>query len=215
MGWLEGLLLCWHRLQTRRKMERVFSRREDPYGYRELPYERARLAAMGSAIEGRRYRRALEVGCAEGAFTGRLARAAERVTALDVSRVALKRARRLVASARVEFVAADVRDWSPPPGSRYDLIVLGDVLYYLDKPLVRGRFEKTLSRLAGWLAPGGRMLLAHGFAGKEERRHREGFRASLEEQGLRLVSESVAEGPSPGPVACLVSLLESPGGGHV
>ena len=66
---LESLRLWWHRRKVRRKMDRVFSRREDPFGYRSLPYETARLAAMEKALGGRRARRALEAGCAEGDFT--------------------------------------------------------------------------------------------------------------------------------------------------
>ena len=43
---IRRLLLLWHRAKTRGKMDRVFSRGEDPYGYARSPYETARLAAM-------------------------------------------------------------------------------------------------------------------------------------------------------------------------
>jgi len=163
-------------------MDRVFSRGRDPYRYAESEYERARLAAMEEALRGARpakdggtpYRRALEIGAAEGAFTRRLAGLAGRVTGLDVSGVALRRAADALSgkgerqpfeddgpladalsgkgerqpfeddgpladavegSEKVRLVQADVRGWEPA-GESYDAIVCGDVLYYMDKPLV-------------------------------------------------------------------------------
>lgn len=206
MSWLSGLRLWWHGLSTRRKMDRVFSRRADPYGYSQSPYELARLGAMEAALAP--CGRALEVGCAEGAFTARLARLAREVTAVDVSPVALARARARPECKAVRFSQADVRRWSPPEGASFDAVILGDVLYYLDKPLVQDEFRETFSRVASWLAPGGLLVLAHGFAGPVERRHREGFRALFEAQGLERVSESViGEGEADGKVCCLLSVL--------
>lgn len=189
-------------------MQRVFSRGEDPYGYLSRPYERSRLVAMEEALGDRRYQRALEVGCAEGAFTERLAPRAGLVTALDISPTALERARgRLKGRSGVEFAEADLRAWSPSTDEGYDLIILGDLLYYLDKPLVRSAFEGTFKRLASWLRPGGRLILAHAFAGSQELLHRQGFRERFERQGLKLVSEKVV-GPAEAVVQCLLSVLE-------
>lgn len=190
-------------------MNRVFSRGEDPYRYRSSPYELARLEAMSGALGARSWREALEVGCAEGAFTERLASRTGRLTAIDISSVALSRARGRLAPGRVEFVETDIRDWSAPEGVRYDLIVLGDVLYYLDKPMVAEAFEETFRRVEGWLAPGGRLVLAHGFAGPIELAHRRGFRERFEVLGLRLSDERiVAGGEASGGVSCLLSVLE-------
>jgi cyclopropane fatty-acyl-phospholipid synthase-like methyltransferase len=210
MAWLDPLLLWWHRRKTRAKMQRVFSRRPDPFSYDSgSAYEAQRLAAMETALGGRRHQHALEIGCAEGAFTERLAKHAERLTSVDISAVALSRARkRLESAGNVDFVESDVRDWSPPPGRRYGLIVLGDVLYYIDKPMVRAIFEGVFPRVASWLEPGANLVLAHGFAGPQELAHRRGFRERFENQGLKLVSESVA-GPDSGTVQCLISVLVS------
>ncbi|MBI5624568.1 MAG: methyltransferase domain-containing protein [Elusimicrobia bacterium] len=201
-GWLA-------RRSVRRKMDRVFSRGRDPFGYEKLPYETGRLKAMEAALGDRRYASGLEIGCAEGVFTEKLAARAERLAALDVSPVALERARaRLAGRPGVAFVEADVRDWPGPGAYACDLIVVGDVLYYLDKPMVRRTFEETFGRIRGWLAPGGLLVLAHGFAGPAERRIREGYRERFERLGLRLVSESAVGDPAvSGGVQCLVSCL--------
>lgn len=213
MSLLDRLAVWWHGMKTRRKMDRVFSRREDPYGYRTGAYERGRLEAMGRCAGGGPLGRVLEVGCAEGAFTRVLAGRADSVTALDISGVALERARRDLESAggKVRFVETDVRSWAPAPGETFDLIVLGDVLYYLDKPLARTEFERTFVRLKSWLSAGGRLLLAHGFAGEKEREHRRGFRERFERLGLRLLDEKAVGDPAQsGGVQCLLSLLDSP-----
>lgn len=208
---LGRLRLLWHRRVVRRKMDRVFGRGRDPYGYQSAPYEIGRLRAMEEALRSRlpaggRFRRALEVGSAEGEFTRRLVPLAESVTAVELSPVALARAREAVDGA-VEWVEADVREWAPPPGVRFDAVVLADVLYYLDKPLVRGEFEAFFPRAAAWLSAGGTLLLAHAVTSSEEAAVRRGYRQRFEAAGLRLVSEGQA-GPEAG-LRCLISLLSS------
>lgn len=203
---LERLGLLWQRWKTRRKMERVFGRKADPFGYESSPYEAARLKAMDEAAGPGPFRAVLEAGCAEGHFTERLAARAARVTAVDLSPKALERARARLSGKAVDFVEADLRDFAP--AGAFDLVVFGDVLYYLDKPGARGAFEEFFPRAAAWLAPGGRLLLAHGFAGPEELAHRRGFRERFEKAGLRLVSETILDGgPSAGGVSCLLSRL--------
>ena len=214
---LGRLRLLWHRWATRRKMDRVFSRGRDPYRYAESEYELARLGGMEEALdaagEGKRYRHALEIGAAEGAFTRRLAGLARRVTALEISGVALARAASAAeGSPGVGFVQADVRSWEPPAGERFDAVVCGDVLYYLDKPLVQDEFARAFGRLAGWLEPGGALLLAHGFVGEAERSVRRSYRERFQAEGLELVSESVVKGRKPGDADCLLSLLRRPHG---
>ncbi len=191
-------------------MDRVFGRGADPYRYAASPYERARLDAMEKALAGRRYPRALEVGAAEGHFTRRLAALSGAVTALELSPVAAARARAAAAGLPVTLVEADVRAWDCA-GAVFDAVVLGEVLYYLDKPLVQPEFEEALARMGGWVAPGGRLLLAHGFADAAERARRVYYRERFEAGGFRLLSEDVvSERDRDITPSCLVSLLERP-----
>ena len=209
MSLKDRLLLLWHRWETRRKMNRVFSRREDPFQYRTTSYERARLGAMADAVSGRSYAWVLEAGCAEGDFTETLAGLADRVIALDISPVALARARARLAGRGVEFVETDIRAWASSAPGFFDLIVLADVLYYLDKPLVRPQFERVFPAVVSWLKSGGTLLLAHGFAGEAQFAHRRGFRERFEKLGLKLrKEETVGQGLSAGPVCCFLSVLQ-------
>lgn len=86
-----------------------------------------------------------------------------------------------------------------------------DVLCYLEKPLSRREFDRQFSRVTGWLAPSGRLLLVDGFLGPQEQVRRLGYRERFERLGLKLVSEQlIAIDPAEEPVQSLVSLLEKP-----
>lgn len=197
--------VSWQAYKTRRKMNRQFGKREDPFSYAATPYETARLAAMDEALGAGPLGRVLEIGCAEGHFTEKLICRSSRVLAVDISAVALARARKRAASA--VFFEADLLTWGPGAEAPFDAVVLGDVLYYLDRPGVGAEFEALFARIASWLRSGGRLLLAHGFSSDKELTHRRSFRERFEGAGLRLVSETIPE-VDRGGVRCLLSTLE-------
>lgn len=186
-------------------MNRQFGKREDPFSYATTPYEVARLAAMDSALGAGPLGPVLEVGCAEGHFTEKLAGRSSRVLALDISAVALGRARKRAAAA--VFLEADLLTWEPGSEAPFEAIVLGDVLYYLDRPGVAAEFGSLFPRIASWLKPGGRLLLAHGFSSDKELAHRRSFRERFESAGLRLLSETIPD-TDRGGVRCLLSTLK-------
>ncbi|MCR4294751.1 MAG: class I SAM-dependent methyltransferase [Elusimicrobia bacterium] len=196
--------VAWQAFKTRRKLNRQFGKREDPFSYATDPYERARLEALDAALGAGRLGRVLELACAEGHFTERLARRASSVTALDISAVAIERARRRASAAA--FVEGDLLVWGPAEAG-FDAIVVAEVLYYLDRPGVKAEFEALFPRIAGWLKPGGRLVMSHAFAGDAELAHRRSFRGRFERAGLRLVAESIPPADRGG-VRCLLSTLE-------
>ena len=204
MSFLSNLRVRWQAYKTRRKMNRQFGRREDPFSYATTPYEASRLEAMDASLGKGNLGTVLEVGCAEGHFTAKLTRRAGRVIAMDISEVALQRARPRASAA---FIEADLMTWDPGMFAPFDVIVIGDVLYYLDRPGVAAEFEELFARIVSWLRPGGRLLLAHGYAGEKEFVHRRFFRERFERAGMALVSESTVAGASRGGVRCLLSVL--------
>ena len=192
MGFLSRIMAKAHDWNTRRKMERLFRREEDPYGYFSHPHELGKQALAETMLAGRRYARALEIGCAEGAFTRRLARLCGEVLAVDISPTALSRAREWLKDVgNVRFLQANARelDFSPD----WDLIVVSEFLYYIEKkPLPAGELDRFLSRLAGLVAPGGRVLVLHSFAGPAECAVRSGYvERLLAAGGLRPEREQV------------------------
>ncbi len=114
-----------------RVFERLYERDCDPWGLDSSPYERDKRDATLAALPPRRFRRAIEIGCATGVLSERLLETCDHLIAVDISATALNRARNRLATRRaVEFVAGEVPyEW--PPGT-YDLVVLSEVLYFLD-----------------------------------------------------------------------------------
>ena len=135
----------------------VYSRAEhDAWGYSENSFEAARFALILDVLSGVSVGRALEVGCAEGHLTGRLAAHADELIACDIVHEALDRAALQCAGvANVRFLRADVREhW---PQGRFDLLVFSDVLNYFSKAEVR----KVLRDSAQRVGTGGYLLFAN------------------------------------------------------
>jgi 2-polyprenyl-3-methyl-5-hydroxy-6-metoxy-1,4-benzoquinol methylase len=101
--------------------------------------------------------RALDAGAGHGAETLWLAARGWQVTAVDFSTTALEHARSRAeglgadVAARVEWIAADLGAWTPPP-ERYDLVAC---LYVH----VAGSVPALVRGLAAGVAPGGTLLL--------------------------------------------------------
>ncbi len=134
----------------------LYARTPDPWGLATRDYERAKYEDTVAALEGRRFRRAVEVGCAIGELTARLALRCDDLLGVDIAEAALAQARtRNAATPHVRFARLALPDEAPP--GRFDLIVLSEVLYYFSRA--------DLARVADWvcaaLEPDGVVLLAH------------------------------------------------------
>ncbi|WP_064742987.1 SAM-dependent methyltransferase [Pseudonocardia spinosispora] len=137
--------------------EYLYARHKDPWDYETDPYERDKYARTLEALGGRRFTRALDVGCSIGVLTALLAHSCDDLVAIDASALAIRRARRRLAP----FSHVDVRRGSLPediPAGPFDLVVCSEVLYYFDEELL----SATLEGLKRELAPGGVLLAVHG-----------------------------------------------------
>jgi SAM-dependent methyltransferase len=136
--------------------EALFASRDDPWGLAS-DFEQTKYARTISLLDAKRYRRALEVGCAEGRFTELLAPLVDSLVAADISQVALDRAsERCSRLGNVSFVRLDVVD-DDLPGT-FDLVVCSELLYYIGGKDV---LVTVARKLAGALEPAGVLLTAH------------------------------------------------------
>jgi SAM-dependent methyltransferase len=135
----------------------MFKDKPDPWGFETSPYEQDKYDHSIAALNGRRYARAFEIGCANGVLTQRLARHCDALLAVDVSETALASARaRCTDQHNVRFARMNCPGEVPMEAS-FDLIMLSEVAYYWDDADL-AHAARTLPAL---LAGGGDLLLVH------------------------------------------------------
>ncbi|NKL62365.1 glycosyltransferase [Rhizobium leguminosarum] len=141
--------------------EHIFER-PDPWNYvsvyEQVKYEQT-LNLIPEGID-----KALELACAEGIFTEKLARRVGRLTATDISQRAIDRAvERCRDHRNVELRVLDfVRQDLPP---EQDLVVCSEVLYYMkDEEMLAAACLK----MAAALKPNGYLITAHAHIREDE-----------------------------------------------
>lgn len=138
--------------------------------------------------EGRRYRRALDLGCGTGLCAPLLQRVADAVDGVDLSAAMLEQARRL--GIYRTLAHADIAAWLQAEQDRADLIAAADVFIYV------GDLQAVFGEVRRVLAPEGRFVFSVELAapGQELQllpslryAHSEGYvRRLAQERGLRV-----------------------------
>jgi SAM-dependent methyltransferase len=134
----------------------------DPWEFDRSVFERKKYNRELELLADRRYERVLEIGCGAGVFTRQLAALAGTVVALDVSPVAIGAARDKTSGARtIDFRVANIMEYDPLGEAPWDLIVLGDTIYYLGWLYSFFDVAWLAHRLCTATRSGGRLLLAN------------------------------------------------------
>ena len=105
-----------------------------------------------------RYRSGFEPACSIGVLTALLAPRCDALLSCDLSAAAVRAAARARRPSRASASSGgwSRQDWPGPPG-RFDLVVLSEVLYYLDDD----DLARTLDLATAALQPGGTLLAVH------------------------------------------------------
>lgn len=137
--------------------ERIFQDTADPWDLESSPYEKRKYDHSVAALQGQIYAQALEIGCAKGVLTQRLASQCGSLLAIDISETALTAARARLAEH--DHIACERMTFpqQTPPATAVDLMVLSEVVYYWDDADI----VRAADWIAGNLAPGGDVLLVH------------------------------------------------------
>jgi 2-polyprenyl-3-methyl-5-hydroxy-6-metoxy-1,4-benzoquinol methylase len=136
--------------------EALYETNPDPWAFETSGYEAAKYEATLAALPEARIGRGLEIGCSIGVLTRKLAARCDALVAVDVAEAALDRARaRCADQGWVSFQRLCVPgEW---PAGRFDMILLSEVLYYLDDVDLAALSRRVVESLA----PGGAVLLVH------------------------------------------------------
>lgn len=157
--------------------EQLYASDEDPWRFASSDYEREKYADTLKTLPHELYPRALEIGCSIGVLTRALAPRCGGLLAIDAASKPLAEARRRCGDlANVEFAQMFVpRDW---PEGEFDLIMLSEVVYYLDVDDV----AKLAARIASTLAPDGAVVMVH-WSGETD------YPLTADQAAERLISE--------------------------
>lgn len=171
----------WQPGWGRQQHDTFFGRAADVYGFDTQPFEQMKYEELLAAIPGGRYERALEVGCAEGAFTERLVGRCDRIVATDISEVAIRRTRRRFADRPSVDCPRRTLPLDCSEGT-FDLIVCSDVLYFWERWIA----DLGLRLLVRRLRPGGALVLLH---------HLGSFRQTLHADDVHDAALRIGVGP--------------------
>lgn len=136
--------------------EALYRDQGDPWQFETSAYEHAKYDHTLASLPQAHFRSVLEVGCANGVLTQRLASHCERLLGVDVSATALAAARERCADLPQVQLEQRRLPGDAPSGS-FDLVLLSEVIYYWD--------SRDLKAMADYLRAavpsGGHLLLVH------------------------------------------------------
>lgn len=105
----------------------------------------------------------LELACGTGLWTRFLAPRAERLVAVDSSAKVIELNRSRYGAPTVDYRQADIFEWTPSAGERFDAIFFGFFISHIPPSLFSGFWDN----LRRWLAPGGSVFFCDDAAGSQ------------------------------------------------
>lgn len=109
------------------KFEGLFRKSPDPWGFTNSLFEKTRFEIITGFVKSLQPENILELGCAEGLLTERLYSVCHDITAVEISKTALQKARLRVP--RAKFILRDIAKLNLK--KKFSLILAAEVLYYL------------------------------------------------------------------------------------
>jgi trans-aconitate methyltransferase len=151
----------------------LYLAKDDPWDLATKWHDQRKYAVTVASLPRRRYRRCYEPGCSIGLLTRMLATRCDEILAVDCVDAAVAQARQNLqdlSGVRVEHatVPADL------PDATFDLIVIGDLLYYLSADDLQGTLDGLVTRLE----PGGDIVGVH-FRDRANSGNYDGFNVHL------------------------------------
>ncbi|WP_305788186.1 SAM-dependent methyltransferase [Symbioplanes lichenis] len=149
----------------------LYLAKDDPWDNAFKWSDQRKYAVTLASLPRERYRRAYEPGCAVGILTRLLAARCDSLLATDAVPDAVATARSAVADLPNVEVDVAVLPADLPPGT-FDLIVIGDLLYYLSAADLQATVDGLVSRLD----PAGDLAAVH-FRDRDNGGNFDGFNA--------------------------------------
>ncbi|BCJ40828.1 methyltransferase [Actinoplanes ianthinogenes] len=152
----------------------LYEAKDDPWDNATKWSDQRKYAVAMASLPRERYRRCYEPGCAVGVLSVMLAARCDEVVAVDCVAEAVVQARAATAALPNVEVSRALLPAELPDGT-FDLIVVGDLLYYLSAADLQLMLDGLLDRLE----PGGDLLAAH-FRDRDNPGNYDGFQVHAE-----------------------------------
>lgn len=134
----------------------------DPWDLDGSELDQRRYQRQLELLDGRRYGRALEIGCAAGSFTRRLAPLCEELVAIDISEHAITRARAAGGvRSGTQYRIANVMELDLEIEGTWDLVLMTETSYYVGWLYPMFDMGWLAHSLHGATRAGGRLLLVN------------------------------------------------------
>ena len=134
----------------------LYASDSDPWKLASSGYEREKYAITVASLPKPHYQSAFEIGCSIGVLTQKLAARCDRLLAIDAALASLIEARRRCAklpNVRIDQMFVP-DEW---PDDAFDLILLSEVVYFMDEQDV----ARLTAQTAHCLRPSGNVVLVH------------------------------------------------------
>jgi len=136
--------------------DETYRQSTDPWGYTSSFYEISKFRTTIRCLPKVRFKNALEIGCAIGVLTEKLAAKCDRLLSVDYSELGLEEARkRCINLPQVRFEQMQIPQQFPT--EQFDLILFSEVGYYLTLE----DLHKTKDQIIDRLLRGGFLLMVH------------------------------------------------------
>ena len=156
-------------------MEEFFATVDDPWGYKQNPDHIVRARHLRDILCNRRFKRLLDIGCAEGFITFLIRELADYRLGIDPSHTAIARAKESYGK-EIDFEVGNIIDFRAE--EPFDLVTITGVLYYVKDQI--DHVHETLDKV---LLGGGTMLLSH-----LKESSGDGFQGLFEDRGYKLTA---------------------------
>ncbi|GAA0816619.1 methyltransferase [Spirilliplanes yamanashiensis] len=152
----------------------LYLAKDDPWDLAIKWHDQRKYAVTMASLPRPRYRRCYEPGCSVGLLTRMLAERCDEVLAVDCAADAVRQTAELVrdlphVDAALAMLPAEL------PAGTFDLMVVGDLLYYLSAEDMSALLDGLVARLE----PGGDLVSVH-FRDREHGGNYDGFNAHRE-----------------------------------
>ena len=136
----------------------LYSRDKDPYKVQTRWYEKRKIQLLLGSLPKERYEYAFEPGVGVGALSQPLSERCERLIVSDLNEKAIRSTKDALKKAKnVDYIVSAIPAYWPPEETRFDLIVLSEILYFLDEI----ELEEVIDKCQQSLLPSGNIVICN------------------------------------------------------